>query len=492
MNGAVVVLDPYPCIYSESVEYESNHDIILTELDKKAIQRFTQLKGDKIIDELVKMVAPPVIGFNHAKEGLLLAAASTGNDLDGMRKGMQRSRINVLLAGEPGNAKSVLLRASKKLVPGSRYETCQNSSGKSITAIIVKENGEREYLRLGPVPLARNAICALNELGNMPFTDQAHLLDAMEEGEFTISKYAINMTISSPTVIIASSNPTSSYWIHSEKVSADELPITKTILDRFDLTFAFRTAREEKAIREYAHKKSNQIDGVRRNPDYYQYLTRHILYSKQFDPYISSEAKFMLSEYYVRIARGFGSPRMLETLYRIARAISRLKLKKIVDTEDAKETMEFYNVILQQYDEVGIVSLNPRHTVFNECLNILEESHRPFAFDQLISTVCTRNEYAQAYVGTKHKLQNNKKLRAIADMVLNHSLVKCIKQKPLVLQWCKSNPKSGTHDTANGTNDLYDQYDPHPSFDNKNNFHDGSAITKDGKNNDASNNLESE
>lgn len=311
----------YPCLYSESIKYESKQDLILTEKDREAIRKFTVLKGDKIIDELVKMVAPSVIGYNHAKEGLLLAASSTGNDLGRIRKGMQRSRINVLLAGEPGNAKSALLRASTRLVPGSRYETCQNSSGKSITAIIVKENGEREFLRLGPLPLARNAICALNELGNMPFEDQVHILDVMEEGEFTISKYAINITIHSPTVIIASSNPTTSYWIYSEKVSADELPISKTILDRFDLMFTFRTTREEIAIREYAHQKSDLIDGTRQTPDYYRYLTRHILYSKEFDPYLSSEAKIMLPEYYVKIAKKFGSPRTLETLYRIARAI---------------------------------------------------------------------------------------------------------------------------------------------------------------------------
>ena len=213
----------------------------------------------------------------------------------------------------------------------------------------MKENGEREFLRLGPVPLMRNGICALNELGNMPFEDQAHLLDVMEEGEFTITKYAINAKIASPTVIIASSNPTSSYWINSEKVSADELPISKTILDRFDLMSTFRTVREEIAIREYAYQKSDLIDGTRRTPDYYRYLTRHIMYSKEFDPYLSNEAKIMLSEYHVRIAKRFGSPRTLETLYRIAKAISRLKLKNVVEAHDARESMQFYNIVLQQY-----------------------------------------------------------------------------------------------------------------------------------------------
>ena len=83
-------------------------------------------------------------------------------------------------------AKSRLLRETTKLVPNSRYESGQNSSGKSLTAIVVKED-ESYLLRLGPVPLARQAMCAINELGRMNFEDQAYLLDMMEEGEFKSS-----------------------------------------------------------------------------------------------------------------------------------------------------------------------------------------------------------------------------------------------------------------------------------------------------------------
>lgn len=452
----------YPCLYSESIEYESSHDLILTEIDKKAIRRFTQLKGDKIMDELVKMVAPSVIGYDDVKEGLLLAASSTGDDLNEIRQGKPRSRINVLLAGEPGNAKSTLSRASIRLVPSSRYETCQNASGKSITAIIVKENGEREFLRLGPVPLARNAICALNELGNMPFEDQAHILDVMEEGEFTITKYAINAKIPSPTVIIASSNPTTSYWKDNEKMSIDELPISKTLLDRFDLLFTFRTTRDEKAIRRYAYQKSELIGGTRRIPDYHSYLVRHVLYSKEFDPYLSHEAMIMLAEYYIRITRKSGSPRILETLHRVAKARARLKLKMVVDAQDANETMQFYNIILLQQAEVAAVSSNPRHTTFDECLRTLEESPVPIVFEEIIEIACRRNEYVKTYVGSRFKLQENKKLRSIADMLLNHHSVSCIKQKPLVLKWYQNETKGKTRtgSDVDGTNDPYDQYAP--------------------------------
>ena len=111
------------------------------------------------------------------------------------------------------------------------------------------------FLRLGPVPLAKEAICAVNELGKINFEDQAYLLDTMEEGEFTINKYGINARIRSPTVIIASANPVNSCWKDNDRIDLDEIPVIKPLIDRFDLMFVFRTSRDEGAIREYAEEK---------------------------------------------------------------------------------------------------------------------------------------------------------------------------------------------------------------------------------------------
>jgi replicative DNA helicase Mcm len=439
----------YPCVYSRSIEYESKHDIILTERNIEAIKRFTHLKGNKIIDELVKMFATFVIGYEHVKLGLLFSAVSSGNDLKQTKQNRQRIRLSALLVGEPGNAKSVLLRAATKLVPNSRYENCQSSSVRSLTAIVIKEDGEKEFVRLGPVSLAGGAICALNELGRMPFEDQAHLFDIMEEGEFGINKYGLNSKISSPTVIIASANPNSTYWRDSEKVSIDEFPISKVLLDRFDLIFLIRTTRNENAIREYAYHKSELIDENKPIPNYDLYLQKHIMLSKQLNPTLSKEAKMMLAEYYIKIAKRSGSPRVLETLYRIAKAIARLKIKDVVDAEDAKETMRFYNVMLQQLDQVVAVTSDPRTVAFNECLNVLENYRNPIPYVELVRFASRKNEYVGLYIGNKYRLQENKKLRSIADMLLNHSSVRCIKQKPLLLQWSEEKRNNSEEQMTN-------------------------------------------
>ena len=102
-----------------------------------------------------------------------------------------QKKIHVLIIGDPGLAKSAMLRKSIELVPNSRYESAENSSGKSLTAIVEKED-ESHILRTGPIPAPKGAICALNELGRMSFEDQKHLLSIMQEQSFTINKHGIN------------------------------------------------------------------------------------------------------------------------------------------------------------------------------------------------------------------------------------------------------------------------------------------------------------
>ena len=119
------------------------------------------------------MFAPSIFGLDIIKTGLLLSAVSSSEDLplDG-----NRDRLHVLLVGNPGTGKSKLIKESVELVPNSRYESSQHASGKSLTAIVSKENDEDYCLRTGPIPLARGAICVLNEIGRTTPEDQGFLV----------------------------------------------------------------------------------------------------------------------------------------------------------------------------------------------------------------------------------------------------------------------------------------------------------------------------
>ena len=245
--------------YANSIEYDRIDNIALTQMDIDAVKRFSNKYRSNLIDELAKMFDPSIIGYEHVKKGLLLCAVNSDGDNVSIygSNNLRRERIHALLIGESGLAKSKFLRTIKRLVPNSRYESGQNSSGKSLTAIVSKED-ENYMLRLGPASLAKNAVCAINEFGRTKFEDQAHLLDIMEEGKFTINKHGINATIEATTTLIFSANPINgSSWGSEERIEIDEIPALKPVIDRIDLTFVFRNTKDENLIREYAMLKSD-------------------------------------------------------------------------------------------------------------------------------------------------------------------------------------------------------------------------------------------
>jgi DNA replicative helicase MCM subunit Mcm2 (Cdc46/Mcm family) len=419
-------------LYSHSIVYEARREISLSSMDVNAIKRFVARHGNRTVDKLVYMFAPKVIGFYNIKKGLLLCAASCCNDSK-----KPRVRMHSLLVGDPGQAKSMLARGITDIVPNSRFESAQNSSGKSLTAIVSKEGKESStVLRLGPIPFAKEAICGLNELGRMSFDDQAPLLDVMEEGEFTINKHGFNARIRSPTVIIGSANPTGSKWSNLSsdgRINLDDIPAIKPLVDRFDFMFVVKTSRDEQMIREYANAKSKYEDLP--IPNYNTYLEKHLIFSKRFNPKMSSEATIMLNEYYVEIAKIAGSPRVRDTIFKTAKMISRLKLRNVVDAEDAKEACQFYNIILNEYDHIVNIPSNPQENAVTECLYIIEAAQAPISFEDTISKTCERDDYISTYIGSDHKIRSNKKLRIILDRLLEHSQIERVQIKPTILKW---------------------------------------------------------
>jgi replicative DNA helicase Mcm len=446
------------------VNYLLRQEIDLSNEDVKAIKRFVERVGqDNIVDKLSSMFATSIIGNNYVKRGLLLCAASTTTD-------KTAKKIQAILVGDPGLAKSRLLKESTKLVPNSRYESVQFATGKSLTAIVTKEEGDALILRIGPIPQAKGAIAALNEIGRMIQEDQGYMLDTMQEQEFTTNKFGQNFHVDSPTVIIGSANPQGGSWKFSyedEKIDIDKIPMIKPLVDRFDLIFAFKDNRDESILADYASKKSEMED--RPSPDYTAYLAKHIMYAKLRypKPKFSYEAKDMLNQFYVSIRIRYGSPRIMETIYRIAQNIARLKLKNIVDEADAKETVQFYNFILQQLNMVVASPSNPRDAVYEECLGILMKSRFAISFEELVKSACERNKQVERYIGSSFKLEENKKLRLILDMLRNHSRIREVKMKPVVLEYIHA---ASAQAAASDTNesmvkagkqafDLYDPYD---------------------------------
>ena len=155
-------------LHAEYIKYLNRKELVITENDVQGFWRFT--KYPKLLERLISIIAPNIIGHNDAKLGILRSVVG------GMEHGKIRGRINTFMVGDPGTAKSTLAREAIDLKPNSRYVSGPHSSAKTITAIMDKEN-DGLVLRLGAIPLSRGGICGVNEITEFQLDDQARLLD---------------------------------------------------------------------------------------------------------------------------------------------------------------------------------------------------------------------------------------------------------------------------------------------------------------------------
>lgn len=232
-------IKPVKTLYAESIKDVREQQQEITQQDINDILEWKKSIEDKngcLTKELASYFAPQIIGYDHVKKGLLMVAANAGIS-NCEKRNPKRLRLNALLIGDPSLAKSTFLNKIVDIVPNARYESCQSSTGLSLTAQVSKEEGGIYTLRHGPIPLANGSICALNEIGQMHISEHKHLLDCMQEGRFTLNKYGFNAPIVTNTSIIASANPINNTWRDPNEIQQNEFPTLTQIVHRFDFIF---------------------------------------------------------------------------------------------------------------------------------------------------------------------------------------------------------------------------------------------------------------
>jgi len=299
-----------------------------------------------IYNRLVDSFAPHIQGHTLIKEAILLLIAGSTQRLlqDGTKI---RGDINIFLVGDPGTAKSEMLKFCARIAPRGLYTSGRGSTAAGLTAAVVRDKSGIMMLEAGAVVLGDQGLVCIDEFDKMKPEDRSALHEVMEQQSASIAKGGIVATLNARTSILAAANPMYGKYDPFKNITENvNLPIP--LLTRFDLIFVVRDIpSKEKDSRIAKHIINLYTPGGNdtRSLIDSDILTKYLSYSKRINPTLTKEAEDKILAYYMKMRNVESeemitvTPRQLEGLIRLATARARLLMKDQVEAEDAERAI---------------------------------------------------------------------------------------------------------------------------------------------------------
>ncbi|KAK2001601.1 MCM2/3/5 family protein [Colletotrichum falcatum] len=209
----------------------------MTEEDENEIRKLSREPG--VIDKIINSIAPSIYGHTDIKTAVALSLFG-GVAKVGRGSHQVRGDINVLLLGDPGTAKSQVLKYVEKTAHRAVFATGQGASAVGLTASVRRDPLTSEWtLEGGALVLADKGTCLIDEFDKMNDQDRTSIHEAMEQQTISISKAGIVTTLQARCGIIAAANPIGGRYNSTIPFSAN-VELTEPILSRFDILCVVR------------------------------------------------------------------------------------------------------------------------------------------------------------------------------------------------------------------------------------------------------------
>lgn len=332
------------------------------EISKEEEKKIKDLAKDpSVVDILVGNFAPSIYGNSRIKEAIILQLFGGG----GITKGdgiKVRGDIHVLLIGDPGAAKSQMLKAASKIAPKSSFVSGKSASGVGLTATVIKDDLTRGWaLEAGAMVLASGGLCAIDELDKMSDEDTSAMHEALEQQTVSVAKANIRATLRCQTTVLGAANPKMGRFDPYGDI-AKQINFPPALISRFDLIFILRDIPDKKRddmiadhiLQTHRDKTKTQTE---LEPDF---IKKYLAYAKYaVKPQLTLEASTIIKDFYVKMRNassdGEGgvksvpiTARQLEAIVRLSEAYAKMKLDNLVKEEYAKKAIELMMYCLEK------------------------------------------------------------------------------------------------------------------------------------------------
>lgn len=419
-SGGVAIRNPYIKILGIQTDLETSGVWnSMTRFSEEEEEEFLQMSRRPDLYELfANSIAPSIFGSKDIKKAIVCLLMGGSKKLlpDGMRL---RGDINVLLLGDPGTAKSQLLKFVEKVSPISVYTSGKGSSAAGLTASVQRDPMTREfYLEGGAMVLADGGVVCIDEFDKMRDEDRVAIHEAMEQQTISIAKAGITTVLNSRTSVLAAANPI--YGRYDDlKSPGENIDFQTTILSRFDMIFIVKDDHNEERDISIANHVMNihtgrttQTEGELENAGMeisMEKMRRYITYCRlKCAPRLSAQAAEKLSSQFVSIRKQLlinelestersSIPitiRQLEAIIRITESLAKLELSPVAHERHVDEAIRLFQAsTMDAASQDPIGGMNGNTNIMAEIRRIEQELKRRLPIGWSTSYQTLRREF---------------------------------------------------------------------------------------------------